>query len=144
MTQKILAGRADDPNLNGDLVRVKVDQVVLARQPDRTLAEPVLAGAKKCAVEVGIVYDTRCVTALSDTSPGLSLRGAKDALNLGMLIARPGIGFPGPVHLERFAAPARLALTDEEVEAMRDDQSAACDVTIPVTLVTRRSCGCAS
>src|SRR6185312_6468957 len=28
-------------------------------------------------------------------------------------VARPGIGFPGPVHLERFAAPARLALTDD-------------------------------
>lgn len=113
MTQKILAGRADDPNLNGDLVRVKVDQVVLAREPDRTLSEPALIGAKKCAVEVGIAYDTRCVTALSDTSPGLSLRGAKDALNLGMLIARPGIGFPAAVHLERFGSPARLALTDE-------------------------------
>jgi aconitate hydratase len=113
MTQKILAGRADDPNLNGDLVRVKVDQVVLAREPDRTLAEPQLVGAKKCAVEVGIAYDTRCVTALSDTSPGLSLRGARDALNLGMLIARPGIGFPAAVHLERFGSPARLALTDE-------------------------------
>jgi len=113
MTQKILAGRADDPNLNGDLVRVKVDQVVLAREPDRTLAEPVLVGAKKCAVEVAIAYDTRCVTALSDTSPGLSLRGLKDALNLGMLIARPGIGFPAAVHLERFGSPARLALTDE-------------------------------
>jgi len=113
MTQKILAGRADDPNLNGDLVRVKVDQVVLAREPDRTLAEPALVGAKKCAVEVGIAYDTRCVTALADTSPGLSLRGARDALNLGMLIARPGIGFPAAVHLERFGSPARLALTDE-------------------------------
>lgn len=113
MTQKILAGRADDPNLNGDLVRVKVDQVVLAREPDRTLAEPVLAGAKKCAVEVAIAYDTRCVTALSDVAPGLSLRGLKDALNLGMLIARPGIGFPAAVHLERFGSPARLALTDE-------------------------------
>jgi len=113
MTQKILAGRADDPNLNGDLVRVKVDQVVLAREPDRTLAEPVLAGAKKCAVEVAIAYDTRCVTAISDASPGLSLRGVKDALNLGMLIARPGIGFPAAVHLERFGSPARLALTDE-------------------------------
>lgn len=113
MTQKILAGRADDPNLNADLVRVKVDQVVLAREPDRTLAEPVLAGAKKCAVEVAIAYDTRCVTALSDTSPGLSQRGIKDALNLGLLIARPGIGFPAAVHLERFGSPARLALTDE-------------------------------
>ena len=113
MTQKILAGRADDPNLNGDLVRVKVDQVVLAREPDRTLAEPALVGAKKCAVEVAIAYDTRCVTALSDTSPGLSQRGLRDALNLGMLIARPGIGFPAAVHLERFGSPARLALTDE-------------------------------
>src|SRR5882724_10043437 len=113
MTQKILAGRADDPNLNGDLVRVKVDQVVLAREPDRTLAEPVLATAKKCAVEIAIAYDTRCVTALSDTAPGLSARGMKDALNLGLLIARPGIGFPAAVHLERFGSPARLALTDE-------------------------------
>ncbi|HEY4102495.1 MAG TPA: aconitase family protein [Polyangiaceae bacterium] len=113
MTQKILAGRADDPNLASDLVRVKVDQVVLAREPDRTLAEPGLASAKKCAVEVAIAYDTRCVTALSDTAPGLSARGSKDALNLGMLIARPGIGFPAAVHLERFGSPARLALTDE-------------------------------
>jgi aconitate hydratase len=113
MTQKILAGRADDPNLSGDLVRVKVDQVVLAREPDRTLAEAALIGAKKCAVEVAIAYDTRCVTALSDTSPGLSARGVKDALNLGLLIARPGIGFPAAVHLERFGSPARLALTDE-------------------------------
>ncbi len=113
MTQKILAGRADDPNLSGDLVRVKVDQVVLAREPDRTLAEAVLAGAKKCAVEVAIAYDTRCVTAITDTAPGLSARGVKDALNLGMLIARPGIGFPAAVHLERFGSPARLALTDE-------------------------------
>ncbi|HTA88848.1 MAG TPA: aconitase family protein, partial [Polyangiaceae bacterium] len=113
MTQKILAGRADDPNLSGDLVRVKVDQVVLAREPDRTLAEAALAGAKKCAVEVAIAYDTRCVTAISDTAPGLSARGVKDALNLGMLIARPGIGFPAAVHLERFGSPARLALTDE-------------------------------
>ncbi|MEP7052363.1 MAG: aconitase family protein [Pseudomonadota bacterium] len=113
MTQKILAGRADDPNLNGDLVRVKVDQVVLAREPDRTLIEPALVGAKKCAVEVAIAYDTRCVTAVSDLSPGLSVRGLKEALNLGMLIARPGIGFPAAVHLERFGSPARLALTDE-------------------------------
>lgn len=113
MTQKILAGRADDPNLTGDLVRVKVDQVVLAREPDRTLAEAQLFGAKKCAVEVAIAYDTRCVTALTDAGPGLSARGSKDALNLGLLIARPGIGFPAAVHLERFGSPARLALTDE-------------------------------
>src|SRR5689334_9531919 len=101
MTQKILAGRADDPNLKGDLVRVKVDQVVLARDPDRVLCEPILAGGKKCAVEVGIAYDTRCVTSLADTGPGIGARGMRDALNLGMMVARPGIGFPAAVHLER-------------------------------------------
>ena len=31
----------------------------------------------------------------------------------GILIARPGIGFPAPVHLERFGSPARLAVTDD-------------------------------
>src|SRR5262249_37036747 len=101
------------PSLRGELVRVKVDQVVLARDPDRVLCEPILAGGKKCAVEVGIAYDTRCVTALGDTGPGIGVRGVRDALNLGMMVARPGIGFPAAVHLERFGSPARLALTDE-------------------------------
>jgi aconitate hydratase len=30
-----------------------------------------------------------------------------------MLVARPGIGFPAAVHLERFGSPARLTVTDE-------------------------------
>jgi aconitate hydratase len=46
MTQKVLAGRADDPELKGDLVRVKVDQVVLARHPSRVLAEALQGGMK--------------------------------------------------------------------------------------------------
>src|ERR1051325_514930 len=39
MPQKILAGRADDPLLGGDLVRLKVDQVVLCRGPYPAVAE---------------------------------------------------------------------------------------------------------
>ena len=66
MTQKILAGRADDPNLAGDLVRVKVDQVVLARDPASAMAEVLDLGAKKCAVEVAVAYDTVCVTTPAD------------------------------------------------------------------------------
>jgi aconitate hydratase len=31
----------------------------------------------------------------------------------GLVVARAGIGFPSAVHLERFAAPARLAITDD-------------------------------
>jgi formamidopyrimidine-DNA glycosylase len=44
MPQKILAGRATDPQLRGDLVQVKVDQVILSRAPSRVLAEAIAAG----------------------------------------------------------------------------------------------------
>jgi len=36
----------------------------------------------------------------------------------GILIARPGIGFPAPVHLERCGSPARLAVTDVDGSAV--------------------------
>jgi len=111
MTQKVLAGRADDPELKSDLVRVKVDQVVLARNPSRVLAEAMQSGMKKCAVEVAVAYDTRCVT--EDGAESTGDRTLRAALATGLLLARPGIGFPAPVHLERFGSPARLAITDE-------------------------------
>ena len=44
MPQKILAGRATDPQLRGDVVQVKVDQVILSRAPSRALAEALAAG----------------------------------------------------------------------------------------------------
>lgn len=113
MTQKILAGRAEDSLPTSDLVRVKIDQVVLAREPDRPLSEALLSGARKFSVEVAVAYDTRCVTRAGDmASPGAQ-RAYRDALGLGLLLARPGIGFPAAVHLERFGSPARLAVTDE-------------------------------
>jgi aconitate hydratase len=109
MPQKILAGRADDPLLGGDLVHLKVDQVVLSREPHLAVAEAERLGMKKASVEVAVAYDTHCVSAAADPeTPGL-----RSALNYGMLVARPGIGFPAAVHLERFAAPARLAITDD-------------------------------
>ena len=116
MPQKILAGRAADPQLRGDLVQVKVDQVVLSRAPTRALSEALALGLKKTTVEVAVAYDGTCVTdvtSLEDADHGAyhSVSGELPAYNVP--IARPGIGFPGPVHLERFAAPARLALTDD-------------------------------
>ncbi|HET9955329.1 MAG TPA: aconitase family protein, partial [Polyangiaceae bacterium] len=113
MTQKILAGRADDPNLAGELVRVKVDQVVLARDPAAAMGRVLELGGKKCAVEVGIAYDTACVTTPGDLPSSAAVKSLKEALNLGMLVGRPGIGFPAAVHLERFGSPARLTVTDE-------------------------------
>ncbi len=116
MPQKILAGRAADPQLRGDLVQVKVDQVVLSRAPTSALSEALALGLKKTTVEVAVAYDGTCVTdgaSLADADQGAyhAVSGELPAYNVP--IARPGIGFPGPVHLERFAAPARLALTDD-------------------------------
>ncbi len=109
MPQKILAGRADDPLLGGDLVRLKVDQVVLSREPNRAVAEAERLGMKKAAVEVALIYDTHCVSIAGEVENA----GLRNALGYGLLVARPGIGFPAAVHLERFAAPARLAITDD-------------------------------
>lgn len=116
MPQKILAGRAADPQLRGDLVQVKVDQVVLSRAPTRALSEALAAGMKKTTVEVAVAYDGTCVTdqaSLADAEQGAPHAVSAELPAYNVPIARPGIGFPGPVHLERFAAPARLALTDD-------------------------------
>lgn len=116
MPQKILAGRAADPQLRGDLVQVKVDQVILSRAPSRVLAEAIAAGMKKTPVEVAVAYDGTCITdaaSLMDVEKGMPRSVSPELPTHNVPIARPGIGFPGPVHLERFAAPARLALTDD-------------------------------
>jgi aconitate hydratase len=116
MPQKILAGRATDPQLRGDLVQVKVDQVILSRAPSRVLAEAIAAGMKKTPVEVAVAYDGTCITdagSLADVEKGMPHSVSPELPTYSVPIARPGIGFPGAVHLERFAAPARLALTDD-------------------------------
>jgi aconitate hydratase len=116
MPQKILAGRATDPQLRGDVVQVKVDQVILSRAPGRALGEALAAGMKKTPVETAVVYDGTCVTdaaSLAAVEAGSPLSVSPDFPLHNIPIARPGIGYPGPVHLERFAAPARLALTDD-------------------------------
>jgi len=116
MPQKILAGRASDPQLKGDLVQVKVDQVILSRAPSRALAHALAMGMKKAVPEVSIAYDGTAVT--TPDTQAAAANGASNAVSTsfpahGILVARPGIGFPAPVHIERFAAPGRLALTDD-------------------------------
>jgi len=116
MPQKILAGRATDPQLRGDVVQVKVDQVILSRAPSRALAEALAAGMKKTPVETAVAYDGRCITdaaSLAAVEEGAPHSVSPDFPLYNIPVARPGIGFPGPVHLERFAAPARLALSDD-------------------------------
>lgn len=115
MPQKILAGRVDDPLLTEDLVQARVDQVILVQEPNRVIGEAIARGLSKPAVEVAIAYDTTCVTARNEAGQDLfdHPRVNAAALRHGVLVARAGIGFPSAVHIERFAAPARLAITDD-------------------------------
>jgi aconitate hydratase len=123
MAQKVLAGRAAaDPSLSGQLVLVKVDQVVLAHAPLRSFAEATLAGIKRTPIETAIAYDGACVTenrgastpgSPSSSAPVTLAAAAGEMLGHGLTVARPGIGYPSSVHLERFASPARLCVTDE-------------------------------
>ncbi len=116
MPQKVLAGRAADPLLGGDEVHVKVDQVILSRAPARALAQAISMGLKKSPVEVAVAYDGACVTDAAicqARESGDHSTVPPESLLHGVLIARPGVGFPAPLHLERFASPARLAVTDD-------------------------------
>ncbi|HVH46403.1 MAG TPA: aconitase family protein [Labilithrix sp.] len=114
MAQKILAGRCADPMLTGAQVSVKVDQIVLSQSPLRAIAEAREAGLKKTSAEVAIVYDTQCVGSPARAGWQGELHAATpEILSHGIVLARPGVGFPAPVHLERFASPARLCVTDD-------------------------------
>jgi aconitate hydratase len=110
MPEKVFAARADDRELRSASVRVKVDQVVLAAQLEPTLSEAAQRNLKRVKVETAVAYETRCVT-LPDDKPEQG-RLPREAVRAGVWLARAGIGFPSAVHLERFAAPGRLALTD--------------------------------
>jgi aconitate hydratase len=111
MAQKVLAARSRDPGLASDQLEVDVDQIVLVRAPGAALAHAVAAGLKKTSAEVAVAYDGHCVTGAPTGAVARISSG--DLLAHGVLLARPGVGFPGPVHLERFASPARLCVTDD-------------------------------
>jgi len=114
MSQKILAGHADEEHGGGDFVEVRVDQVVLAREPNRVLGRAVLDGLTQSRVEVSIAYPPHCIAlGAADVDPRAPHLVSHDALDLGFLVAQPGAGFASAIHLERFGSPARLVLTDE-------------------------------
>lgn len=116
MAQKILASRSDESAPASDLIKAKVDQVVLTRSPSRVLAEAFALGLKKTQIEAAVVYDGRCVTSAyprpEEPEPVLD-DPSFDPTAQSLTLARAGIGVPPAVHLERFAAPGRLMLTDD-------------------------------
>ncbi len=116
MAQKILASRSDENAPGTDLIKAKVDQVVLTRSPSRVLAEAFALGLKKTQIEAAVIYDGRCVSSAyprpEEPEPVLD-DPSFDPTAQSLTLARAGIGVPSAVHLERFAAPGRLMLTDD-------------------------------
>ncbi|RYG66467.1 3-isopropylmalate dehydratase, partial [bacterium] len=82
MAQKILAARASDPTLAGDFIEAKVDQVVLAKAPQRAYEDAVRLGLKRTSVEVAVAYDGLCVTSAKTS------RDASDASDASRADAR--------------------------------------------------------
>jgi aconitate hydratase len=116
MAQKILASRSDENAPASDLIKAKVDQVVLTRSPSRVLAEAFALGLKKTQIEAAVIYDGRCVSSAypRPEEPEAVLDDPSfDPTAQSLTLARAGIGVPPAVHLERFAAPGRLMLTDD-------------------------------
>ncbi len=98
MAEKILGGREE------------ADQIALVRAPRAALDAAIARGFKRARAEVAVAYETACVSSAGDAS----VDGSRATLlSHGVLVARAGAGFPGPVHLERFASPARLCVTDD-------------------------------
>ncbi len=106
MVQKIFAGRCPAPS--SDRAPCAVDQVALAAAPHVALDEALARGLKRTSLEIAVAYETACVDARARNGEG---RAA--LLAHGLVVARAGAGFPAPVHLERFASPARLCVTDD-------------------------------
>jgi aconitate hydratase len=120
MTQKVLAARTRQPSGDagaGDLVSVEVDQIVLVRAPMRVLGQALAAGLKRTTAEVAVAYEGRCITpGVAGAAGGddfIASPALGEMIAHGVVVARAGVGFPAPVHLERFASPARLCVTDE-------------------------------
>jgi aconitate hydratase len=111
MVQKIFATREKARPEDSGFVTLAVDQVVVVRELPRVYAAATAAGLKKTGAEVAVVYDGRCLGAEERLE---NLGPPPDALvPYGVALARAGAGFPAAVHLERFASPARLCVTDE-------------------------------
>jgi aconitate hydratase len=117
MAQKILAQRASDPSAPLDshsrrTVEVAVDQVALTTSVPGILGQARAAGLKKTPCEVAVAYDAYPVELASDPQARAFPEGAAAALSHGLVVSRAGMGFAPQVHVERFAAPARVCVTD--------------------------------
>lgn len=91
---------------------LRADQLILARAPEAALARASAAGIGTSAVELCVVYPPECIS-WGPGSRGATPSAEERSTPGGVLVAQPGAGFAPLVHLERFAAPGRLAVVDD-------------------------------
>jgi len=121
LTERILAGHEVEGafKLRGSAASAegrafRVDQVILARTPSGAIGSVAKGAPRKSAVELAVAYPPECISwgQAGKGSKGDS-RAEDRAPPSGLLMAQPGAGFAPLVHLERFAAPGRLAVADD-------------------------------
>lgn len=108
MVEKLLDGHSGSPLHGGSLA---VDQAALTDAASTEVQASLAVLERHQGIDLAITYEASSVRGPKApyTDPKL-----QDALRrLGILRGRPGIGFPGAVHLERFGAPGRILVTDD-------------------------------
>jgi aconitate hydratase len=108
MTVKLLGSREEGQSSSAQL-SVAVDQVALVLTSAAQYGEHIGQIERAHGLDLVVAYDPYCIRSAvdrRDPDPSRELR------RLGILHGRPGIGYPGAVHLERCAAPTRVLVTD--------------------------------
>jgi aconitate hydratase len=115
ISQKILGPRQRGGARPGEPVLLAVDQIAITEGVESAIADARAGGlatangpGKKTPVELAVAYDGHPTRRAGEPEP-FSVR---QALAHGLVVSRAGMGFAPPVHTERFAAPARLCVTD--------------------------------
>lgn len=110
MTMKLLPclpGAAE----SGESVVVPLDQVALTAADSTRLMGDLSAFERSTKLDLVVTYDAHAVRV--GDGPFLDVTTQAHLRRLGIVRGRPGIGFPAAVHLERFAAPGRVLVTDD-------------------------------
>jgi len=123
LAERILAAHSAEARGESALAggrSIKVDQLVLARAPRDRLSAARQAGVRASAIELSVAYPPECISwggpshSVQSEAAGSEALASTSAAPTGFLLAQPGAGFAPLVHLERFAAPGRVAAVDDQ------------------------------
>lgn len=115
MTLKLLG--SDESASQEPSLSISVDQIALRTPALSRLREPLANIERAESLDMVVAYEPHCLRA-HPLKPQEHRELGDQLRRLGIIRARPGIGFPASVHLERCATPARVLVTDAPAMAM--------------------------